>query len=94
MKRFRYYFDADLNAIHISKHNITPEEIEIFFTEIPIWARERKDNSFDAIGKLPSGRYIRVIFRKYSEYDYFIITAFDIEYTHEIDFINRELDAL
>jgi hypothetical protein len=94
MKRFRYYYDIETNRIHIEKHNITPEEIEIFFNEIPIWVRERKDKSLDSIGKLPTGRYIRVIYRKLSDFDYFIITAFDIEYSYEKEFIDKELEKL
>ncbi len=45
----------------------------------------------ESIGKLKSGRYLTVIYRKFSKYDYFIITAFDIEENYIIDYIEEEL---
>ncbi|MBN2444838.1 MAG: hypothetical protein JXJ04_26020 [Spirochaetales bacterium] len=59
-----------------------------------IWTRERKDNSYESIGKLINGRYLSAIYRKFSKYDYFIITAYDIRENYKKDFIERELRKL
>ncbi len=91
MKRFRYYHDRDINSTHIEKHSVTEEEIEEFFSDIIIWTQKRNDDSMESIGKLKSGRYLTVIYRKFSKYDYFIITAFDIEENYIIDYIEEEL---
>jgi len=75
MIRFRLFFDNEIGMTHIEKHNIEIHELDEFFTSIPIWSDYRKDDSIESIGKLKSNRYLRVIYRKISKYDYYIITA-------------------
>ena len=94
MKRFRYYFDREINTTHVQKHAVSEEEIEEFFSEITIWTHKRKDDSLESIGKLKSGRHLTAIYRKLSKYDYFIITAFDIEENYIKEFIEKELSKL
>lgn len=94
MKRFRFYFDNEINSTHIEKHNVSEEEIEEFFSDIIIWTRNRQDDSLESIGKLNSGRYLTVIYRMMSKYDYFIITAFNIEEYYLQEFIEKELNKL
>ncbi len=92
MFRFRFYFDTDINMTHVEKHSISEEEIFEFFNEITIWTYERGDGSNKAIGKLHSKRYITVVYRKLSKYDYFIITAYDISENYIKEFIDNNLE--
>jgi len=94
LKRFRLYFDTEINMTHIEKHGVSEQEIAEFFNDIIIWTRERKDDSYESMGKLINGRYLTVIYRKFSKYDYFIITAYDIRENYKKDFIERELRKL
>lgn len=41
MKRFRYYFDREINTTHVQKHDVSEEEIEGFFSETTIWTHKR-----------------------------------------------------
>ncbi len=59
-------------------HDVSPAEIDEFFTESLFLEHNRKDGSFEAIAKLRSSRYLQVIYRKKSKNLFFIITAFDI----------------
>ena len=76
---------------HLEKHGVSEQEIAEFFNDVVIFTRMRKDNSFESMGKLSSGRYLTVVYRKFSKYDYFIITAFDISENYKKDFIEKEL---
>lgn len=53
--------------------------------------RERKDKCFVGIGKLHSGRYLQIIYRKKNPDLYFIITAYDLEDKDAIKFIDERL---
>ena len=84
------YFDEDINQTHLEKHAVTEIEIFEFFTEIKYFERRRHDGSFVGIGKLISGRFLQVIYRKKSSSLYFIITAYDIEDKNIINFIEEQ----
>ena len=77
--------------IHVEKHGISEQEIAEFFHDIIIRTRKRKDESYESIGKVTNGGFMTVIYRKFSKYDYFIITAFNIRENYKKDFIEREL---
>ena len=89
---FEFYFDEDLGITHIEKHSVSELEIFEFFTEIMYFERERKDKTFVGIGKLHSGRYLQVIYRKKNPNLYFIITAYNLEDKEAIRFIDERLD--
>ena len=89
---FEYYFDYDIQSTHLEKHSVSEAEIFEFFTDIQYIERPRSDNSFEAIGKLESGRYLRVAYRKKAKDLYFIITAYDIEDKELISFFEDFLD--
>lgn len=76
---FEYYFDEDISSTHVEKHAVTELELFEFFSDAFYLERQRPDASWVAIGKLSSGRYLQVVFRKKSSEIRFIITAFDIE---------------
>ena len=75
---FEFYFDSDLDNTHVAKHHVTPGEIDELFAEGRYLEHERYDQSYEAIGKLSSGRYLHVAYRKKSADLYFIITAYDL----------------
>ncbi|HMX57478.1 MAG TPA: hypothetical protein PKE49_13210 [Leptospiraceae bacterium] len=75
---FEFYVDPDIGITHLEKHNVTPGEIQEFFAESRFLEHERYDASFEAIGRLTSGRYLHVAYRKKSRDLYFIITAYDL----------------
>ena len=77
--RFRYYYDPEIGSTHIAKHGVSTDEIAEFFTEIGYFPYRRDDGSYEAYGKLHSGRCIEVAYRLLAKDILFIITAFDIE---------------
>ncbi len=91
---FKYLFDKDLNDIHFIKHGVSKEEVYEFFHDILYLERKRKDKSFESIGKLLSGRYLKVVYRTLKDGTYFIITAFDIFDNDEKSLIEKELRRL
>jgi len=84
---FKIYFDDSIGMTHIEKHGVGPGEIDEFFTEIRYFEQSRKDNSFTAIGKLESGRFLQVVYRKIDPETLFIITAFDLQDPDMIAFL-------
>lgn len=89
MKILKYYteYENDKEVLHIKKHNVSIEEMEEFFNHCVYFERKRKDKSFTAYGRLKSGRYLKVIFRKESQNIFFIITAYDLEDRQMINFL-------
>ncbi len=75
---FEFYFDPDIGTTHVARHGVTESEIYEFFTESLYLDHERADGSWIAIGRLGSGRYLEIPFRKKSKNVLFIITAYDI----------------
>ena len=75
---FEFYFDDELGQTHVAKHGITPGEVDEFFTESRFLEHQRHDQSYEAIGRLASGRYLHIAYRKKSPGLYFIITAYDL----------------
>lgn len=90
--KFTYFFDHNIEMTHIEKHDISYEEINEFFTNIKYFMDKRKDESLVAIGKLISGRYLEVVYRKISEDHLFIITAYDLEELYLIEYIELNLE--
>ena len=76
---FDFYFDDELQDFHIRKHEVTEYEINDFFKNSVYFTRKRKDGSFTSYGKLRNGRYIKVVYRKITNYYYNIITAYDVD---------------
>ncbi len=89
---FEFYYDEELGATHIEKHSVSELEIFEFFTEILYFEKRRDDNSYIGIGKLSSGRYLQVVYRKLRTELYFIIIAYDIEDKDAINFIEERLE--
>lgn len=89
---FEYYFDPALGETHVAAHHVTPVELHEFFTEILYLESARRDGSFVAIGKLSSGRYLEVAYRKRRKDLYFIITAYDLEDRGRIDLLEQHLE--
>jgi len=86
---FRFYYDPIIDKLHIQKHNVSIEEIEEFFSEkTKRFKRQRKDKSIVAIGKLATGRFLEVIFRRMSKNLLFIIKAYDITDKETIKFLS------
>lgn len=55
-------FDWDeKNEIHISFHNVTPEEAEEVFIDNPIY-RKSREGKYLAFGQTLEGRYLTVVF--------------------------------
>ena len=92
--KFKFFFDKDIENTHIFKHNISVEEINEFFTKVYTIKKKRKDGSYSAIGKLKSGRYLEIAYRKISSDCYFIITAYDIENNELIEILEDYLERL
>ena len=80
-----------LNSTHIEQHDVSENELTEFFEDTIIFEKHRKDGSIIAIGKLSNNRYLRVIYRKQTIYDYFIINAYDIKEDYIKDFIDRSI---
>jgi uncharacterized DUF497 family protein len=87
---FEFYFDTDIGMPHTEKHGVSEQEIDEFFNDCKIFEYEREDNSFIAIGKLKSNRFLQVIYRKKPDNAYFIITAFDFENMEIINMIEED----
>ena len=77
--KIKYYIDPDTNEPHIYKHEVEKAEIMDFFTEIKYFEFIRKDKSFESYGRLKTGRYLQVAYRKERDNTIFVITAYDIE---------------
>jgi uncharacterized DUF497 family protein len=75
----KFYIDSETRKPHIHKHNILESEIIEFFHDITYFSKERFDNSFEALGKIKSDRFLQIVYRKESNDSIFVITAYDIE---------------
>jgi len=62
-----------------------------FFNNCKYFEFERADESFEAYGQLPSGRFLQVAYRKESHDTLFIITAYDIEDKEKIHMLEDKL---
>lgn len=74
----RFYIDPDTGEPHIHEHNVTEAEVEYVLRhsgeDLP-----GRDDSRQALGQTPTGRYIRVIYVPDPEPDsVFVVTAFDL----------------
>lgn len=85
--KLRFYIDEETGLPHFYKHNVTDEEIIDFFHNITYFDERRPDDSWLAYGRVKPDRYLKVIFRKNSNADFFIITAYDIDDSEIIRFI-------
>ncbi len=88
---FEFFIHPETNDRHIYDHDVSEEEIEEAFS-VSHFTQRRKDGSYMAYSRLKSGRYLKIIFRKLSNELYYIITAYDLEDQHMIDFIDQELE--
>lgn len=78
MLNIRYYFDEELDCLHIHKHNVYENEVEDILTN-PIEDRQGKDGSRVALGKTSGGRFLKVIYVPDTEPDsVFVITSYDL----------------
>jgi len=92
--RYEYFYDDLIEMTHIEKHDVSPIEITEFFEEIQVTKRKRKDESYKAIGRLKSGRYLEVVYRLIAKDHIYVITAYDIKDHFLRDIIDRKLDEL
>jgi hypothetical protein len=75
---YRFNRDADSGLAHCEQHNVSEREV-IDVLQRPVEKFRRRDGTLVANGQTMAGRYLRVIFREYSEEDYiFVITAYDL----------------
>jgi uncharacterized protein len=63
---------------HISKHGITPEEVEEVFAAAPAFKRGR-GGIYEAWGQTESGRYLFVVFRYLGHNRAWPLTARDMD---------------
>lgn len=89
---FSYYIDEITGKSHAEMHDVSTDEIHEFFTTGLVIEIPRKDGSFQAYGKLASGRYLLVPYRRVSKNRIFIMTAYDLEDGGVIDALERILD--
>ncbi|MBE7412223.1 MAG: hypothetical protein L6Q54_15400 [Leptospiraceae bacterium] len=88
-KDFTIYYDPRIEETHISEHNVSIEEITDFFENKKFVFWKRRDKSYVAFGKTSIERYLKIVYRKMSVYEYFIITAYDIIDQEEIEIIEE-----
>ena len=79
----------------LGKHTLksiqfTHSEIDEFFSDSLILEYQRQDGSFIAVGKLKSGRFLEVTYRKKSNDLIFIITAYDLQDKEIINWLVEE----
>lgn len=89
---FELYYDPSIGQTHVEAHHVSEGELHEFFTEILYLEGARSDGSFVAIGKLGSGRYLEVAYRKKRKDLYFVITAYDLEDRERIDILEKHLE--
>jgi len=89
---FKFYFDHAIGMTHAEKHGVHIEELQEFFDDIKIKTYKRRDESLVSIGKLASGRYLKVAYRKLAPKYMNVITAYDIEDKELIDYLERWLE--
>lgn len=89
---FKFFIDELTGRSHAEMHDVSADEIHEFFTSGKVIDIPRRDGSHIAYGKLASGRYLIVPYRRMSKTLLYIITAYDIEDGEIIDAIERELD--
>ena len=89
---FKFYINPDSGKLHIHDHDVDPEDIFDFFSQRTILERKRQDGSFEAFGRIPSGRFLTVVYRKEPPDTIFVITAFDLKDRQIIDKLTRELE--
>lgn len=90
---FRFYIDPETNAPHIYKHSVREQEIIDFFTEQSYFENIRSDSSYEAIGRLATGRHLRVAYRRSITNEIFVITAYDIEDKETINFLEDDYES-
>jgi len=87
----KYQFNTDPDGRrHFEKHGVSIEEIDEVFTEQKCFTKKRNDKSYVSYCKLRSGRYLEVLYRNISKNEYFIITAYDIENSGMIQFLDEQ----
>jgi uncharacterized DUF497 family protein len=77
--RIKFYIDPGGTEPHFKKHDVSTDEIFDFFRETKYIEIQRTDKSFEGYGKLASGRFIQVAYRRETNDTIFVITAYDIE---------------
>ncbi len=91
---FSYNKDDDGEIHFEKKHGVSIQEVEEFVLRTEKLINERQDESIEAIGKLNSGRYLLVAYRKIKRKDYleyFIITAYDLYDETLKNLINKKI---
>jgi hypothetical protein len=74
----RYYLDPETGEPHIYDHGVTEEEVE-YILRHPGEDLAGRDDSRQALGQTPGGRYLRVIYVPDPEPDsVFVVTAFEL----------------
>ena len=91
--KIRFYIDPDTNEPHIYNHDVTEQEVVDFFTERQYLEAMRSDGSHEAIGRLSSGRCLRVAYRLQSDQTPFVITAYDITDRETITLLEDQYES-
>ena len=73
----RFYEDPETGLPHIFGHNVTEEEVWEVLKNVGE-DRSGYDETRYLIGQTDSGRFLRLIYRKFSE-EILIITAYDVK---------------
>lgn len=89
---FEFYFDEEIGMTHAEKHGVHIEELREFFDEIKLKTYTRPDESLVSIGKLATGRHLKVAYRKLAPKYVYIISAHDIEDKELVDYLERWLE--
>ncbi|MCC6124464.1 MAG: hypothetical protein IT426_05865 [Pirellulales bacterium] len=75
---FWNYEDPDGNVAHISENGLTPEEVDSILMDPEETGISRTSGRPIAVGCLPDGRYICVVYEVIDEHALYPVTAFEI----------------
>jgi hypothetical protein len=88
--RLRYFVDPETREPHIWNHAVSEEEVEAIL-RAPGEDRRGSHDSRAAIGRTPSGRYLRVIYVRDPEPEsFFIVTAYELRGKPLLAYMRRQ----
>jgi len=88
--RLRYFIDPETGEPHIWNHAVSEDEVDAIL-RAPGEDRRGSDDSRAAIGRTPSGRYIRVIYvRDPAPESCFVVTAYELRGKPLMAYIRRK----
>lgn len=75
----RVFHWSDEIVEHIAEHGITPEDVEDVFDSI-LWTEPSRRSGLPTVVGLSAGRLIRCVYRRLSEIDIEIVTAYEMDW--------------